>query len=61
LEDEGISVQRLKDWWGKEEVPQRVGGICSRVVAANISSASQFDEGMEEVPAEDGRFAGLGE
>jgi hypothetical protein len=61
LEDEGVSVQGLKDWWEKEEVPQQVEGICSRVVAANISPASQSDEGMKEVQDEDGRFAGPGE
>jgi hypothetical protein len=37
LEDEGVSVQELEDWWGEEEVPQRVRWICSRVIAANIS------------------------
>jgi hypothetical protein len=61
LEDEGVSVQGLEDWWGKEEVPHRVGGICSRVVATNISSASQSGQGMEEVQTEDRRSAGPGE
>jgi hypothetical protein len=37
LKDEGIFVQGLEDWWGKEEVSQRVRGICSRVVTANVS------------------------
>jgi hypothetical protein len=61
LEDEGVSVQGLEDWWRKEEVPQRVRGICSRVVAANISSASQSGQKMEEVQTEDGRSAGPSE
>jgi hypothetical protein len=61
LEDEGISVQGLQGWWGKEEVPQRVRVIRSRIVTANISFASQSGQGMEEVQTEDGRSAFPGE
>jgi hypothetical protein len=61
LEDEDFSVQGLEGWWGEEEISQRVRRIIPRVVAANISPASQSSQGMEEVQAEDGRFAGPGE
>jgi hypothetical protein len=37
LEDEVISIQGLKSWSQEQEIPQRGGGICSRVVAADIS------------------------
>jgi hypothetical protein len=60
LEDEGFFVQGLEGWWG-EEISQRVRRIIPRVVATNISPASQSNQGMEEVQAEDGRFAGPGE
>jgi hypothetical protein len=45
LEDEGVSVQGLEDWWGKEEVPQQGGGICSRIVAASISASQSRRNG----------------
>jgi hypothetical protein len=59
LKDEAISVQGLKGWSREEEIPQRGGGICPRVVAADLSPTPQSEQGVEEVQDEDRRSASL--
>jgi hypothetical protein len=52
LEDEAVSIQELEGWSREKEIPQRCGGICPGVSAANVSSAPQSKQGVEKV--EDG-------
>jgi hypothetical protein len=61
LEDEAFLVKELQGWCRVEKIPQRGRGIRPRIVAADISSAPQSGEGVEEVEDEDQRSAGPGE
>jgi hypothetical protein len=59
LEDEAVAVQGLEGWCRKDEVPKRSRWICSGVIAANFSPASQSSRGVEEIQDEDLRSVGL--
>jgi hypothetical protein len=55
LEDEGFSIQGRKGWCQcrEEEIPQRGGGICPRVNAADVSPMPQSEQRVVEVQDED--------
>jgi hypothetical protein len=63
LEDEVISVQGQKGWCRcrEEEILQRGGGICPRIIATDISRTAQSEQRVEKVEDEYRRSAGPGE